>query len=84
MKEQFFTASDYAGLAGGDHEFYYGYESAPRSSEGEEGPWLFVAKHKGVVVMQYSAKDLGMEKRAFECAEVLLAGIARYFALAKP
>jgi hypothetical protein len=74
----FYSSSDYAGLSGGDHAFYYGYEKTNDNDD-----WLFVATVKGKVVMSYTAKDLGMEKKQCEVVDVLLAGIARYFELAK-
>jgi hypothetical protein len=75
-KSRWYSSSDYAGLEGGDHAFYYGYEQTNNA-----GDWLFVARHKGRVVMQYTAKDLGAERDASEVKRVLLAGIARYFEL---
>lgn len=77
MKARWFSSNDYAGLQGGDMAFYYGYEQT-----NEAGDWLFVAQHKGVDVMKYTAKDLG-EKNTWEVTDVLLAGIARYFELAQ-
>jgi hypothetical protein len=72
-KARWYSSSDYAGLEGGDMAFYYGYEKT-----NEAGEWLFVARQKGKVVMQYTADDLD-ETDHTECTDVLLAGIAKYF-----
>jgi hypothetical protein len=77
MKARWYSSSDYAGLSGGDHAFYYGYEKT-----NDNGDWLFVAQKNGKVIMQYTANDLG-EKESSEVMDVLLAGIAKYFELAK-
>lgn len=79
-------SSDYAHLQGGDTEAYYGYEFAPRDSDGDE-QWGFYVKVGGKVV--YSATLWAMTKRnprlnKFECAECLLIGMEMYLTDTQP
>ena len=78
-------ASDYATLDGGDYGFYYGYETADKDENGEEGPWKFQVKRDSVVLWSKTADELGVDKHLhFNCAIVLLSGIGKWLDAIKP
>jgi hypothetical protein len=70
-----YSASDYAGLSGGEWSFYYGYESAEQDSDEEPGPWMFTASGPDVFKMKRTAAQLGC-RQFDDPARVLLVGIA--------
>lgn len=74
--DRFYIASDYAGVVGGKHSFYYGYEEVAGGRYGEE--WCFVAKTDGAETLRVPASKLVGKPEPFECAECLLAGIAMW------
>jgi len=80
---EFYSASDYAGIIGGDYEFYYGYESALKIQSDCcdepctcDSPWRFTVTKNEKEIWAATSEELGEDN--WECARVLMAGVGAW------
>ena len=76
---EFYAASDYAGLQIGNAKFYYGYEvtEPAEPKDDEDVDWCFTAKLDGKEVMRRTSKQLRSAK--WEVIDTLMAGVCEFF-----
>lgn len=81
-----YTASDYAGLEAGAHEFYFGYEWG-RSEDGEEEVWGFRYKRGGKEMTSLSYEAMAQLVKCpeqWDTQACLLLGIGMVLAAQEP